>query len=88
MTAMAHGMPIISTQAELINPLLQDGENMLLAPVGNTAGLVERINQLANNQDLAQTLGERAKATADSFSWPNIAKQTLDFYYSVLDSEG
>ncbi len=88
MTAMAHGMPIISTQAELINPLLQDGENMLLAPVGNTAGLVERINQFASNPDLAQTLGDKAKATADSFSWPNIAKQTLDFYYSVLESEG
>ena len=84
MAALAHGMPIVTTEAEIINPLLKDGENMLIAPRGDIAALIEQVARLAKNLDLMAQMGENAKATADSFTWPKIADQTLNFYRSVL----
>ena len=87
MAALAHGMPIISTEAEIVNPLLQGEENMLLAPASDISALATQVRRLAEDPSLREQLGEKAKDTADAFSWPKIASKTLEFYSSVLAEE-
>ena len=87
MSALANGVPIVSTQAELINPLLKDGENMLLAPTGDVEAMATKVRLIADDQELAERLRKSAKETAAAFTWPEIARETLEFYRSVLDSK-
>ena len=86
MAALAHGMPIVSTEADIVNPLLEAEKNMLLVPVGDIPALAHQVQRLAQDPELKVRLGNAAKETADSFSWPKIASQTIEFYRSVLEA--
>ncbi|MEM8863905.1 MAG: glycosyltransferase, partial [Chloroflexota bacterium] len=84
MAALAHGRPIVSTQAEIINPLLKDDENMLLVQSGNIEAMKNKVEQIANNADLKERLSQAAQKTSDSFAWPEIADKTIAYFQSVL----
>lgn len=86
MAALSHGRPIVSTQAEYINPVLKDGDNMLLFSAGNIQAFKEKVMLLADNPELATQMGKAAEETSKGFSWANIAKSTLSFYEEILNS--
>lgn len=85
MAALNHGRAIVSTMAELEDPNLKDGENMLLFPAGNILAFKEKVMLLAENTELAKSLGAAADETSKLFSWSGIAQRTLAFYAEVLN---
>ena len=87
MAALNHGRPIISTQAELINPILKDGENMLLFPAGDIEAFKQKVNMLAEDRELAEKMGQAALEASKAFSWPSIAQSTIAFYIRILDTK-
>lgn len=87
MAALAHGRPIVSTHADIINPLLQDNENMLLVETGNMANMKSKVELLAADAPLRERLSAAAQATSEAFSWPEIADRTIAYYRSVLDQK-
>lgn len=68
--AMAVGLPCVSTDhtpggARL---LIQDGENGLLAPIGDTKKLAEAMCKFAENSKLSIKCGEEAKQVVERFA--------------------
>lgn len=84
MAALNHGRAIVSTQAKQINPVLKDGENLLLFPAGDIRAFKEKVMLLAENRELAEKMGQAALETSKAFTWPSIAQSTLAFYEKIL----
>lgn len=68
--AMAVGLPCVSTDhtpggARL---LIQSGENGLLAPIGDAQGLADAMGRFAEDAQLAEKCGERAKEVVTRFA--------------------
>jgi len=84
MAALAHGLPIVSTQPKVELPELEDGRNIALVPPDAPDALADRIGELAASPEFRRQLGEGAKALAETFSWGSIAERTLKVYEEVL----
>jgi len=84
LTVMAHGLPVISTRSGPPPAGLHDGRNILLVETGDVDGLAEQILRLCGDAALRRRLGEAARQTARRFSWPAIARRTIDLYARLL----
>ena len=78
--ALAHGVPIVTTQPRVALPELVHGENIYLVPPEDPQALAQAIAGLAQAPELRRRLGEGAKALAEQFRWPKIAADTLALY--------
>jgi glycosyltransferase involved in cell wall biosynthesis len=78
--ALAHGLPIITTDPAARLPELRDGENVRLVPADSAPALVLAVTGLLEAPDLRARLGAGARALAEQFRWPAIARQTLEFF--------
>jgi glycosyltransferase involved in cell wall biosynthesis len=98
MAALAHGLPIVTTKAPVINsphtedtsgllPKLVHGENCLLISPGDDRALVEAVRQLMDSPKLRKMLAEGASQLAKNFSWERIAQETVGMYRSILKQE-
>jgi glycosyltransferase involved in cell wall biosynthesis len=81
--ALAHGVPILTTQPRVSLPELVDGGNVLLVPPDQPQVLAEAIAQLAGAPDLRGALGEGALSLSAQFRWDRIAADTLALYGSL-----
>lgn len=82
--AMAAGLPSVSTDhspggARL---LIQNGENGLLAPVGDAKGLADAMCKFAENPDLAEKCGNNAKDVINRFAPEKIIDMWEDYIKS------
>ncbi len=78
--ASASGLPVVSSDAGGIPDLIADGENGLLAPVGDTKALTDAILRLLDDADLARSLSIAAHQNAERFAWPQVAPQLAKAY--------
>ncbi len=95
MAALAHGLPIVSTRypvakAHIPNPAehwhpseLRGGSNILLVPPDDEALLADAISRLIASPRLREHLGQEARALSGRFSWPQIARQTLELFHEI-----
>ncbi len=89
MAALAHGMPIVTTQGATQAtrashlPTLRDGENCLLVPPDDLRALVDAIQRAAASSELRAKIGAAAHALAQHFSWDKIAQQHLELYQRI-----
>lgn len=58
--AMCLGLPCICTRVSGAVDLITDGENGVLVDIGDVNGLVEKMNELADNESLSQKMGNKA----------------------------
>ncbi len=64
--------------------ILQDGVNFVLARPGQPAELAAKVIQLLENEELRNTIGQRAlKTVTDHFLWESVCNQTLSVYEQV-----
>lgn len=84
MAALAHGMPIISTQPRVSIPAIVDGENMVLVAAEDEEALASRIRELAASREQRSRLARGAAELARRFSWAAIAERTLALYERTL----
>jgi glycosyltransferase involved in cell wall biosynthesis len=83
--AMMAGCPVVVAGAGALTELVQDGRNGLVAKPGDADDLAEKVLGLLNNPGRAVELGRQAAIDAEHrFAPPVIARQTLEFYRSVL----
>ena len=59
--AMAAGLPVVSTDCGAIRDMVTDEEEGFLVPVGDVAGLAERIRRLAADPELRAEQGARGR---------------------------
>ena len=83
--AMAMGMPVVSTDCPCGGPraVVKDGENGFLIPVGDEDALVDRINRLIEDKELAKRFGDNARRIEDIVSVDAIFEQWRDYLEKV-----
>lgn len=86
MAALAHGLPIVTTEPQVLIPELRHGENVLLTPPRNPLALGRALVQLWQDPALRARLGQGAQELSRSFGWEHIAARTLEVFYAVSDS--
>jgi len=86
MAALAHGLPIISTQPKTPNPTLADGENILLVPADQPLATADAVEKLVSMPVLRTRLACGALVLAKDFTWDRIAAQTAQLYSELLAS--
>ncbi len=84
--AMASGLPVITSRVAGAADLIIDGVNgLLLRAPSDVNGLAAKIELLLSNAGLRKTMGERARETAEKFSWDQVVQKTLEVYNTVLN---
>ncbi len=79
---MAHGLAIIASDQGQISMMLENEEDALLVEPGNVDALADAIVQLANEEILRRSFGERAKAKAPT--WAQTAEAVLELCSGAL----
>lgn len=76
--AMAHGLPIVSTDCE-VGPraLLEQGRSALLVPVDDPSGMADTLLTLIADDPLAARLAANARADAKAFDLDSIANRWI-----------
>ena len=83
--AWSHGRPVIAARAGGIPGVVDDGENGLLVPFGDVAGLAAAIERLLDDEALARQLGERGRAkVAGEYNWASVAERVHSHYQEIL----
>ena len=84
--AMASGLPVITSRVAGAADIIIDGVNgLLLRAPSDVNGLAAKIELLLSNAGLRKTMGERARETAEKFSWDQVAQKTVEVYNTVLN---
>jgi glycosyltransferase involved in cell wall biosynthesis len=91
MAALAHGLPIVSTQASAgveadpgLFPLLQDGESALLVPPEDPAHLAAAVERVMIDPVLRLRLAQAAAGLSKQFTWDAIGRRHLEVYGKLL----
>jgi len=83
--AMAAGLPVISTRVGSIPEVIEDGINGFLIEPGDYEALAEKIVELASDQDLRQTMGERnVEKIRKSYSSERAMQELNEIYREVI----
>ncbi len=80
MAALAHGLPIVSTQPLVPISALADGDNILLIPAEDPKAAADALETLISTPALRARLSSGALDLAKSFTWDRIAAQTSQLY--------
>jgi glycosyltransferase involved in cell wall biosynthesis len=86
MAAISYGCAIVTTQPAVDIPSFRNGENMLLAPPGDSAALTGALRQLRESPDLRQRLRQGALALAPAFDWGQIARDYVTFFQRIVEA--
>lgn len=70
--AMACGTPVVATRNTGVLEYARDGENALLADVGDVEGLAAAVDKVLRDPALADTLRAGGTRTASSYAWDDI----------------
>jgi glycosyltransferase involved in cell wall biosynthesis len=85
--AMASGLPLIGTRVGGIPAIIADGTTGLLVEPRQPQAMAETLSQLIADRDAQKRMGASARLRVErEFSWPTIARRTLDVYRSCLDA--
>jgi glycosyltransferase involved in cell wall biosynthesis len=80
MAALAHGLPIVSTEPSLPMDTLVHGHNILLVNADNPGATADAVERLIAEPALRTRLAQGALELAQNFTWQHIATQTLQLY--------
>lgn len=79
--AATHGVPIVTTRPEVLDPGIRDGENVLLCPPREPEALAAAVETLMDEEGLRHRLGRGALALARArLSWERVMDQTLEIF--------
>ncbi|MGH9083014.1 MAG: glycosyltransferase, partial [Acidimicrobiales bacterium] len=84
--AMASGAAVVSTANPGIGAYAVHGENALLAPVDDHAGLLAHVRRVLDDPDMAGHLRAAGLATAARFTWPEVIDRLHDRYRQLAAS--
>jgi glycosyltransferase involved in cell wall biosynthesis len=82
--AMASGTPaVVSDRISGAYDFVDDGGNGFMAPADDPGALANRIAVLLDDPERARCMGSRARATAERFAWPEVARRHLELLGSL-----
>lgn len=87
MEAMAMGLPVIATDCPCGGPatIVEHGKSGLLISVKDKEALIDGLNQLIENPDFAENLGQNAKGIVEIANAKEICKQWEAYIEEILN---
>ena len=83
--AAAAGLPIVSTRAEGVSEIIDDGRTGLLVEIGNTDALAAAIGETLKNPTASHARAVLLQSlVSEAFSWPAVIAQYERLYESLL----
>jgi len=83
--AMVNKTPVVVSRKGGVTTLVKDGYNGFLIRPRSPKLIVEKINQLLQDEKLAEKMGERAyKTVTEKFSWDKIATKFYNLYQKSM----
>jgi glycosyltransferase involved in cell wall biosynthesis len=74
----SHGLPILTTRPECVEPQIVDEKNVLLCPPQNPRAMAVAIERLVEDHNLRHRLRDGIRRTAQEwFSWESVINRTL-----------
>jgi glycosyltransferase involved in cell wall biosynthesis len=84
--AMSRGLAVVATDVGGAHDVITNGENGLLVAPGDTAAMADAVSSLAADPERTAALAARAAATARTYTWERVARETAAFYEAVRRS--
>jgi phosphatidylinositol alpha-mannosyltransferase len=84
--AMACGKPVVATSIQGYASVLNNREEGLLVPPQDKDSLAKALLTLLHDKSLRLQMGSKGIVKAEKYSWPNVARQVMDYYNSLLSS--
>jgi glycosyltransferase involved in cell wall biosynthesis len=89
MEAFASGLPVVGTDIEGTNELVEDGATGLLAPPADSAALAAKIAECMDHYDESLTMAEKARTKLEKSHAPElIHKRYMRFYEKLMEKPG
>jgi phosphatidylinositol alpha-mannosyltransferase len=83
--AMACGKPVIASSIQGYASVLDHGEEGLLVPPRDEKSLAHALLSLLNDKALRLQMGAKGRIKAEKYSWPNVARQVIEYYNNLLN---
>lgn len=84
--AQALGVPVVASNTEALNEIIQDGQNGLLFETDNAADLAEKILLLRSQPDLCNKLAAGGLVTSRQYDIAHYTTQLGTFYEQLSDA--
>jgi glycosyltransferase involved in cell wall biosynthesis len=85
--AMASGLAVLAYDHAAAGQLIRDGENGLIAPLGDRVAYVESAVRLARDPQLAARLGAAARSRAAELGWNRIVAQVESVFLAAMQAD-
>ena len=83
--AMLHGKPVVGCRGQGIDGLIVEGESGLLAEPRDVRSLINALEFLLDNNDVARRIGEEGrKLVLENYTWEASARKCMKVYEEVL----
>lgn len=87
--AMAHGLPVVSTNVGAVPDLVDDGVNGFLVAPGDVAGLAAALEKLLSDPQQRREAGAQSlKLVADRYNWASVVKRMLPYLQAGSHPQG
>lgn len=84
-TALAAGLPVVTSRVDGLNELVRDEQNGLLVAPGDENSLYQAINRLINDPELRNQLGQNARLEAEKqFDARHNSQQVINFLRQIV----
>jgi len=83
--AMTAGLPIVTTNFDGVDELIEDGVNGKIIAINDVDGAYLALKSYLDNPELANGLAEKARETVrQQFSMNRMVNNTVNFYRQIL----
>jgi glycosyltransferase involved in cell wall biosynthesis len=82
--AMASGLPVVATDVNGINEIIEDIKNGFLVQSKNSEEIAKKILLLINNNDLRKNICDENRKKAAKYSWQRTVQMLEDVYEAIL----
>ncbi len=84
LTMLTHGLPVVATRPDPLEPDLVDGRIVRLVERRDAAGLASTFSELLADARQRKRLGEAGRVYTRDLSWPAIAQRHQEVYEAVM----
>lgn len=78
------GLPLICADVPAINELVDEGQNSLMYSYDSTSELIDRVNEIANNQRLREKLRDKGIENSMNFTYEKYEASLENMYINML----